>query len=226
MIELQDWQELENRIVSCRKCERLVIWREHIAKIRRKAYQDWQYWGKPVPGFGDRNARVLVVGLAPGAHGSNRTGRMFSGDASGDFLYRHLFAAGFSNKPAGRDRRDGLILKDIYISAICRCVPPSNKPSKDEKKNCLPYLENEISLLKNLSIIVTLGRVAYDGIMELYKIKTKPQFVHGEIVRLSNAGLWVVMSYHPSRQNTQTGRLTEDMFAGIWTRVNNLLTIK
>jgi uracil-DNA glycosylase family 4 len=223
-MDIHTWRDLDNTIIACRKCERLVKWREYIARVRRRAFQDWQYWGKPVTGFGDQAARLLVIGLAPGAHGSNRTGRMFTGDASGDLLYKHLFAAGFANQPIARDREDGLVLKDLYISAICRCAPPNNKPTVEERKNCLPYLLTEIDLLKNLKVIVALGRVAYDTVLSIYQVDHGSGFKHGKIVQLRNEDLSMVVSYHPSRQNTQTGRLTSEMFAEIWGKVNDLLS--
>jgi uracil-DNA glycosylase family 4 len=221
----RSWQILEEDIVACRKCPRLVAWREEVAAARRKAYLDWKYWGKPVPGFGDVNARVLVIGLAPGAHGSNRTGRMFTGDASGEFLYRHLYNAGFANQSKATDRDDGLELHDIFITAICRCVPPGNKPNIEERKNCLPYLESEIKLLPNVQVIVVLGRMAYDTLFGMYPTHDKPDFKHGGIYKLGDGLPWVVMSYHPSRQNTQTGRLTPEMFATIWKDVKKLIEI-
>jgi uracil-DNA glycosylase family 4 len=217
------WKLLEEQIISCQKCPRLVGWREHIANTRRKAFRDWNYWGKPVPGFGDKNARILVIGLAPGAHGSNRTGRMFTGDASGEFLFKHLFNAGFANQPFVTSRNDGLVLHDIFISAICRCAPPGNKPTTQEKNNCLPYLKQEISLLRDIKIVVVLGKMAYDVLSSLYDIDTIPAFKHAEAVKLGEYLPWAIFSYHPSRQNTQTGRLTPDMFAKIWSMVNQLL---
>jgi uracil-DNA glycosylase family 4 len=217
------WRILEEDIVSCRKCPRLVSWREQVAATRRKAYQDWRYWGKPVPGFGDVNGRVLVIGLAPGAHGSNRTGRMFTGDASGEFLYQHLYDAGFASQPKATDRDDDLELEDIFITAICRCVPPGNKPTTEERKNCLPYLEKEITLLPNIRVIVVLGRMAYDTLFRMYPAQDTPHFKHGGKYKLGEGLPWVVMSYHPSRQNTQTGRLTPAMFTSIWEDVRKLI---
>ncbi len=158
---------LEDEIIRCRKCPRLIEWREEVARVKRKAYLDWEYWGKPVPGFGDHQARVLVVGLAPGAHGSNRTGRMFTGDASGDILFRNLNTHGFSTKQTSKGRDDGLELRDIFISAVCRCVPPGNKPDPVEISTCLPYLSKEIDHLPNIQGVVALGRIAYDGIVKV-----------------------------------------------------------
>ncbi len=221
-------QSLEAQIVDCRRCPRLVEWRQEVAQVKRRAYLDWEYWGKPVPGFGDYQARVLVVGLAPGAHGSNRTGRMFTGDSSGDFLYPALFQVGFANQPHAVQREDGLKLEDMFISAVCRCVPPGNKPKADEISNCLPYLEREIDLLDRLEVIVALGRIAFDQTLHIYQQRTgerlRFQFAHGATHNLGGALPWLIASYHPSRQNTQTGRLTEVMFAEIWEKVAEILT--
>ena len=225
--ESTPWENLNQTIVACHKCPRLVAWREQVARKKRRAYRDEDYWGKPVPGFGDRQARVLAVGLAPGAHGANRTGRMFTGDSSGDFLYRALHAAGFASQPFSR-RGDNLRLYDIYISAVCRCVPPDNKPSQTEIVNCLPYLEREIDYLERLQVIVALGRIAFDGVLKVYRQRglelQKMKFSHGAVFPLGAGGVQLVVSYHPSRQNTQTGRLTHQMFADIWRMVGDLLS--
>lgn len=225
---MQDSLEtLEAELIHCRKCPRLVAWREEVAQTKRKAYQDETYWGKPVPGFGDPNAKVMIVGLAPGAHGSNRTGRMFTGDASGDFLYPALYRAGFANQPTAEHINDGLQLKDVFITAVCRCVPPKNRPKVAEIKNCLPWLKSEINLLKNLQGFVALGKIAFDGILRLYKMQGKKlppmNFGHNQFFELGPGLPWLLASYHPSQQNTLTGRLTEAMFDDIWTRVRNLL---
>lgn len=218
---------LERRIITCRKCPRLVSWREQIALEKRRAYQDWNYWGRPVPGFGDFNARVLVVGLAPGAHGSNRTGRMFTGDASGDFLFPALYKAHFSNQPMSKHLDDGLELQDLFISAVCRCAPPANKPTADEIENCLPYLEQEIAFLYNLEGFVALGRIAFEQLLRVTCPGgiTKPRFrfEHGAFYQLGRGRPWLIASYHPSRQNTQTGRLTAVMFDEVWDLVRRLL---
>ena len=222
-----DLTQLNTELLTCRRCPRLVAWREQVAREKRRAYQNQEYWGKPVPGFGDPRARVFVVGLAPGAHGSNRTGRMFTGDASGDFLYPALFRTGFASQPTSHSLRDGLVLKDIFITAICRCVPPGNRPLPDEIRNCLPYLEAEIDLLKNLDGIVALGNYAYQAVIHLLKQKedrgSPPQFGHGIFYQPSGQSPWLLSSYHPSRQNTQTGRLTTDMFDRIWDIVREKL---
>ena len=221
------WRSLDRELLTCRKCPRLVDWREEVARVKRRAYLDWDYWGKPVPGFGDQNARVLVVGLAPGAHGANRTGRMFTGDGSGDFLYPALFQAGFANQPQALQRGDGLQLKDMFISAVCRCVPPGNKPKADEISNCLPYLEAEIDLISDLKVIVALGRIAFDQTLRIYRRRTgerlRFKFEHSGQYQLGEGLPWLVASYHPSRQNTQTGRLTEAMFTEVWEMANKFL---
>lgn len=221
--------QLENEIITCRKCPRLVAWREAVAAKKRKAYQDEVYWGKPVPALGDPDARILVVGLAPGAHGSNRTGRMFTGDASGAFLFSALYRAGFANQPHGNDPSDGLELSDLLITAVCRCVPPHNKPTVAEIETCLPYVAAEIDLLPRLGGFIALGRIAFDGILRLFKQKgvnlPKMTFGHNRLYTLGEGLPWLLLSYHPSQQNTQTGRLTEAMFDEIWQRARRLLTL-
>jgi len=221
-----DLNQLEEKIITCRNCSRLVSWREEVGAVKRKAYRDHEYWAKPVPGFGDAEARVLVVGLAPGAHGSNRTGRMFTGDDSGKFLYPALYRAGFANQPDGLQVGDGLLLNDLWITAICRCVPPDNKPVREEIVNCQPWLDAEIELLCNLRVIVALGKLAWDQLIVKYGVsvgKALPAFSHGGYYFSDKQNVWVVASYHPSRQNTQTGRLTAAMFDQIWDQVNQLL---
>ena len=221
------WVILEEAQISCRKCPRLVEWREEVGRVKRRAYLDWDYWGKPVPGFGDHGAQVLIVGLAPGAHGANRTGRMFTGDGSGDFLYPALFKAGFANQPQATKRGDGLALENMFISAVCRCVPPKNKPKADEITNCRPYLEGELDLLSDLKVIVALGKIAFDQTLRIYRQRTgekyRFEFKHNAQYQLGDGLPWLVSSYHPSRQNTQTGRLTEAMFAHVWRGVLDLL---
>ncbi len=220
-------ETLNSTIIACRLCPRLVAWREETARTRRRAYREWVYWGKPVPGFGDIHAPVLVVGLAPGAHGANRTGRMFTGDGSGEFLYRSLFRTGFANQPTSLHVGDGLELSNLFISAICRCAPPDNKPTPEEIKNCLPYLEREMELMENLKGIVVLGRLAFDNVLRIYRRKEHPipklVFAHGASYHLGDGLPWMIASYHPSRQNTQTGRLTADMFDFVWKKVKSLL---
>lgn len=218
---------LEAELIACRRCPRLVAWREEVAQTKRKAYQDEVYWGKPVPGFGDADARVLIVGLAPGAHGSNRTGRMFTGDASGDFLFPALHRAGFANQPTAEHIGDGLKLDQVFITAICRCVPPKNRPRVAEIKNCLPWMEAEINLMPHLQGYVALGRIAFDGIRRMYKMRDidlpKMDFGHNQFYELGEGLPWLLTSYHPSQQNTLTGRLTEEMFDAVWERVRQLI---
>ena len=212
--------EIEQQLIFCRKCPRLVEWREEVARVKRKAYRDQEYWGKPVPGFGDPEARILVLGLAPGAHGSNRTGRMFTGDGSGNFLYPALFRAGLASQAEASTRTDGLILKDLFISAVCRCAPPENKPTRNEIANCLPWLKSEMQALSRLQGVVVLGKIALDGLLTLpaFSDLPKKQFPFGhDLFYETLPGLpWILCSYHPSLQNTQTGRLTADMFDQIW----------
>jgi uracil-DNA glycosylase family 4 len=215
-------EKLNEEIIQCRKCPRLVEWREEVARVKRRAYQDQEYWGKPVPGFGDPNARVLVVGLAPGAHGSNRTGRNFTGDASGGFLYPALHRAGFANRPWAEFRGDGLALKDLYLTASGRCAPPANKPTPEELNNCQPYLERELEILKP-KVIVCLGRIAFERILRIYSIRNLGwKFGHGALHLMEN-GIWVLCSYHPSQQNTLTGKLTAKMFDEIWEKAKSLV---
>ncbi len=214
--------ELTAELLACRHCPRLVEWREKVAREKRRAYRDQEYWGKPVPGFGDPRARVFVVGLAPGAHGSNRTGRQFTGDASGDFLYAALFRAGFASQPTSTSRDDGLTLNDLYTAPVCRCAPPDNKPTPQEMANCQPYLVREIELIQP-KVFVALGRFAYESIIRIHSIQNNTlKFVHNAVYQLPG-GHWLVCSYHPSRQNTQTGRLTVEMFDDIWRTVCHLL---
>lgn len=216
-----DLEQLTQQIISCRKCPRLVEWREEVARVKRKAYKNADYWGKPVPGFGDPQARVLVVGLAPGAHGSNRTGRQFTGDASGGFLFPALHRAGFANQAEAESRSDGLILKDMYITASGRCAPPDNKPSPQELNNCQPYLDAELKILRP-KVIVCLGRIAFERILKIYGARNSVyKFTHGASYQLQN--FWIVCSYHPSQQNTLTGKLTIEMFDKIWEKVKSLL---
>jgi uracil-DNA glycosylase family 4 len=215
-------EQLTNEIIQCRKCARLVSWREEVARVKRKAYIDQEYWGKPVPGFGDPNARILVVGLAPGAHGSNRTGRNFTGDASGGFLYPALYRAGFANQPTAVSREDGLILKDLYLAAAARCAPPENKPTLEEMNNCQPYLEREMEILKP-RVIVCLGRIAFERVLRIYSVRNPAwKFGHGILFRF-NDSTWLLCSYHPSQQNTLTGKLTLKMFDEIWKKAKELV---
>jgi uracil-DNA glycosylase family 4 len=211
---------------SCRLCPRLVEWRERVAREKRAAYADADYWGKPVPGFGDPAARILIVGLAPGAHGSNRTGRPFTGDRSGEWLYRSLHRAGLASQAESIDREDGMRLSDTYITAVVRCAPPANKPKTEEWKNCRSYLEREIEILAGLSTIICLGGYAYQRVLRILRDaghpvpSPMPRFGHG--VELSAGPFSVLASYHPSQQNTFTGKLTEPMLDGIWERAKGL----
>jgi len=223
--------KLEEEMISCRRCPRLVEWRERVAREKRRAYRDEEYWARPVPGFGDGRARVLAVGLAPGAHGSNRTGRMFTGDASGDFLFPALYRTGFADRPQSIARDDGLVLHGLFITAVCRCVPPENKPSKQEIGNCLPYLQEELRLLERVRVVVVLGKIAYDAMIRIFRARgssiAPPPFSHGALWQVRESGrtgkeLWILASYHPSRQNTQTGRLTRAMFGRIWRKAETL----
>jgi len=223
-------ETLNAAIITCRKCPRLVAWREKMAQEKRRAYQDQEYWGKPVPGFGDPRARVFVVGLAPGAHGSNRTGRQFTGDASGGFFYPALFRAGFANQPESVARDDGLALTDLYTAPVCRCAPPDNKPSPDEMTNCQPYLEAELRLVQP-QVIVALGRIAFDSILRIFSIRNSGfKFAHGATFTLPPSSFIphpssLLCSYHPSQQNTLTGRLTVEMFDQIWQKAREQLQV-
>lgn len=210
-------EKVTQEVIDCRKCPRLVWWREKVASEKRTAFRDWQYWGRPLPGFGDPQARLLVIGLAPAAHGGNRTGRIFTGDRSGDWLFRALYRAGFANQPQSIHRDDGLALKGAYVAAAVRCAPPDNRPTTQERDNCLPYLARELKLLTQLRVIVPLGGFAYDGVASVTGLKHRPRFGHGVETALPD-GKMVVCSFHPSQQNTFTGRLTEEMFDAIFLR--------
>jgi uracil-DNA glycosylase family 4 len=218
---------LNEEIIQCQKCPRLVEWREEVARVKRKAYQNEDYWGKPVPGFGDPNARVLVVGLAPGAHGSNRTGRQFTGDASGNFLFPALHKAGFANQAEAESRNDGMILHGMYITASGRCAPPDNKPSPIELNACQPYLERELQILQP-KVIVCLGKIAFDRILKIFALRNL-KFSHGATYLVHPPReafilhpLHLLCSYHPSQQNTLTGKLTAEMFDEIWKKAGEL----
>ncbi len=213
---------LNQEIIACRQCPRLVEWREEVARVKRKAYLNFEYWGKPVPGFGDAHANVMVVGLAPGAHGSNRTGRQFTGDGSGDFLFPALYRAGFASQAESVARDDGLVLTNMWITASGRCAPPQNKPTAAELNTCQPFLEREIEIIQP-KVFVALGRIAFDRILRIYGLRKKDyNFGHEALHQLPN-GKWLLSSYHPSRQNTQTGRLTVEMFDAIWQKARELI---
>jgi uracil-DNA glycosylase family 4 len=220
---------VNSEIVACRKCPRLVAYREQVAQEKRLAYRDWTYWGKPVPGFGDPQAKLLIVGLAPGAHGSNRTGRMFTGDRSGVFLYQALYDAGFANQATAVNRDDALRLNNVYIAAAARCAPPDNKPLPSEILNCREYLEREIDLLRPRAVLA-LGKIGWDVFLGILKhrgaiaARVGYQFAHGAEVDLPQAGLRLFGVYHPSQQNTQTGLLTPAMYAKVLRRVRASLS--
>ncbi len=212
--------ELEAEVVTCRACPRLVAWREQVAEERRAAFRDGEYWGRPVPGFGDPDARVVIVGLAPAAHGANRTGRMFTGDRSGDFLYAALHRAGFANQPHSTGRDDGLQLTGAWITAPVRCAPPANKPTIEERDTCRPWLDREVALL-DARVFVTLGAFGYQVLCGILGVSPRPPFAHGVEVALPD-GRWILGSYHVSQQNTFTGKLTEDMFDAVLARARTL----
>lgn len=218
---------LNERIVDCILCPRLRTHCSAIAQTKRRAYLDWEYWGRPVPSFGDPNARVLALGLAPGAHGSNRTGRPFTGDGSGDFLYPVLFEAGFASQPVATRRDDGMKLNGLWITSVARCAPPGNKPTPEELHNCAPWLDAEIQLLTNLRVVVCLGRIAFEGLLaheaRFGKLSSRKEFgfAHGAEYALPS-GLIAIASYHPSLQNTNTGKLTRAMILEVFERARHL----
>jgi uracil-DNA glycosylase family 4 len=220
-------EDLNARIIACKRCARLRKYCAEVARVRKRAYLECEYWGKPVPSFGDPKARVMALGLAPGAHGSNRTGRMFTGDGSGYFFYPVLHEAGFASQPMAVSRDDGMKLKGLWISAVVRCAPPGNKPAPEELRNCAPFLDEEIGLLKNLRVVVCLGKIAFDGFLAHARrsgqITTRAgmNFAHGAEFTLPN-GLAVIASYHPSQQNTNTGKLTRPMLLGIFQRAREV----
>jgi uracil-DNA glycosylase len=226
--ELKSLRQLNAEIVACRKCPRLVAYREQVAREKRRAFQDWDYWGKPVPGFGDPHARLLILGLAPAAHGGNRTGRVFTGDRSGDFLYAALYRAGFANQPTSRNRGDGLELQGAYIAAAVRCAPPANKPLPSELSNCRPYFERELEILRPRAILA-LGRIAMLAYLEILKRSDKIQsfapfrFAHGVSYEFGRDLPRLFVSYHPSQQNTFTHKLTPAMFLRVLGNVRRFL---
>ena len=219
---------LNHEVIGCRKCPRLVTYREHIGVEKRRAYRDHEYWAKPVPGFGDPNARVLILGLAPGAHGSNRTGRPFTGDRSGEFMYPILYKTGFASQPTAVDRDDGLKLIDCYITAAVRCAPPDNKPLPEEIANCAPYLDREITYLDRLKVVVALGKIGFDAYLAHLQRsgfafrKSQYPFGHAAEYKMPN-GITLLGSYHPSNQNTATGKLTPNMFEAIFRTARRLV---
>jgi len=219
---------LQQEILQCNRCPRL---REHctqVAAVKRRAYREWEYWGRPVPAFGDPNGRVMVVGLAPGAHGSNRTGRMFTGDRSGDVLYSVLYKTGFASQAESTSRGDGLELRDLFITASARCAPPGNKPTPEEVRNCRPFLERELDLMPNVKVVVALGKLAFDNYLDILKvrgvIRSRAPFVfgHNQEFRTAEGQPVLISSYHPSQQNTSTGKLTEAMLAAVFRRARKV----
>ena len=227
---MQALTTLQQHILRCTQCPRLVEYRTRVAREKRRQYRQEDYWGKPLPSFGDPQARLLIIGLAPAAHGGNRTGRMFTGDQSGDWVYQTLHRFGFANQPTSQHRDDGLMLHDAYITAAARCVPPDNKPSGGELAACRPYLLRELKLLRRVRVVVPLGKIAFDAYLaarhelSLPRPDARPLFAHGAVMPFPD-GVLLVASYHPSRQNTQTGRLTQAMFDAIFARVRQELDL-
>jgi len=218
---VNDLDQLCHEITECRQCPRLVEWREQVAVEKRKSYRDDDYWGRPVPGFGDPDAAVMVVGLAPAAHGANRTGRVFTGDRSGDFLYSSMYRTGFANQPESIALDDGLELSDAWVTAAVRCAPPANKPTVEERDRCKPYLERELELLDDVRVFVALGQFGYGVAAGLLGVTKKPKFGHLVEMTLDD-GRSIVCSFHPSQQNTFTGRLTTDMIDDVFVRARQL----
>ena len=217
---------IRQQVISCQRCPRLRAYCARVAKDKRAAYRDEKYWGRPVPGFGDRRARVLVLGLAPGAHGANRTGRMFTGDRSGDFLAAAMHAAGFASIPTSQHPRDGLKLRDAYVTAVVRCAPPENKPTTREMRHCHSYLEAEVASLPQIRVVVALGKIAFDAYWRLIAEhdvapRPRPRFAHGYVFRADGVPA-LITSYHPSQQNTNTGKLTQPMLTDVLSQAKKL----
>jgi len=221
--------QLQQEVIACTRCPKLIAYCRRVAQEKRRMYRDCDYWGKPVPSFGDPRARLLVVGLAPGAHGANRTGRMFTGDRSGDFLYPCLYEAGFASQATSKNRDDGLKLLDCYITAPLRCAPPQNKPSPEELRNCQPYFERELELLTRVRAVLVLGRIAFDTYLRVvgrsanFPRRSTLAFAHGASLALPAGLPRLFCSYHPSQQNTQTGRLTAEMFKKVLFDIRDFL---
>jgi uracil-DNA glycosylase len=212
--------QIRDRVVECRRCPRLVEYREEVARIKRREFSNWEYWGRPIPGFGDPNASLLIVGLAPAAHGGNRTGRVFTGDRSGDFLYKALYKTGLASQPTSESLDDGLVLKGAYVTAAVKCAPPDNKPSVDETSNCSKHFTSEMDSLRDLKTILCLGQFAFKAVVRViqknYKLpRSSRTFGHGRVLKLGEGIPIIVCSYHPSPRNTQTGKLTEKMFLSV-----------
>ena len=228
-MSLEDsWAALNQEVTGCRLCPRLVAWREQVAKEKRRMFRDEQYWGKPVPGFGDYEARLLIVGLAPAAHGANRTGRMFTGGGSAETLMSAMQRAGFSNRSISLERGDGLEFTDAYLTAVARCAPPKNRPTAKELANCRPYLRREFELLEDLTVVLALGKMAFDGCLRMLREMghdlPRMKFEHGAWHELPEGLPILAACYHPSRQNTQTGRLTQEMIDAIFLRIRDYLS--
>lgn len=213
---------LRKEIESCRACPRLVEWRELIAVEKRASFADWDYWGRPVGGFGDPKARIVVLGLAPAAHGANRTGRVFTGDRSGDFLYASMYRCGLANQPTSASRDDGLELRDAFVTAAVRCAPPANKPTIEERDTCASFLTRELDLLPNVRVVVALGNFGYEAACRHYGIKPRPKFGHGATALSPDGDVAIVCSFHPSQQNTFTGKLTEPMLDSVFRQALSL----
>ena len=220
--QTEELATLEHRITGCFKCPRLVAWREQVAREKRAAFADQEYWGRPVPGFGDPVAKLFILGLAPAAHGGNRTGRVFTGDRSGDWLFASLYRTGFANQPQSVARDDGLELRGAWVAAAVRCAPPANKPLPSERDNCLPYAAEELRLLTNVRVIVCLGQFGWDAASRLLSLRPKPRFGHGAEHRLPD-GRTMLATFHPSQQNTFTGKLTEPMIDAVFSRARQLV---
>ena len=220
---MSELRVLEAEVVTCRACDRLVEWRERVGREKRRAYREWEYWARPIPGFGDPEARVLVLGLAPAAHGANRTGRVFTGDRSGDWLFAAMHRAGFASQPTSAHRDDGLVLRDAWVTAAVKCAPPENQPTNDERDRCHPYLLRELRALPRLRAIVCLGKFGWDQAIRALRADGRPvpaptpRFGHAAVASIGDR-LTLIGSYHPSQQNTFTGRLTEPMLDEVFAR--------
>jgi uracil-DNA glycosylase family 4 len=222
-----DWKAFNSAVIACRRCPRLVEWRERVAREKRRAFHDWEYWGKPVPGFGDTQARLVVVGLAPAAHGANRTGRMFTGDSSGNTLAATMHRTGFASQPTSAHQADGLELCDAYLTAVARCAPPGNRPSKSELVSCRQFLARELQLLRSARVVLALGHIAFNGYLGILRdmdvITSHLAFAHASWYTFELPLPALVACYHPSRQNTQTGRLTDEMLNTVFTKIRQFL---